>query len=283
MAVAPLLAGLYAGDVDRLSAPATFPELVAWEAAQGSLIRGSQAASRAARRVDPGPMFVKPRGGVSRLTEALAGSLGDRVATDASVASLDDVAGADAVVLATPAVRGRPPGPSATPPTPPTCSTASRTPRRPSSSRCIRRGRRAALPPGTGFVVPRGRAPMTACTWISSKWPDPAFGTRAVVRFYVGAVGDEDVVEAADDELIQACARHLAAVVDLPERPEQGGGRSMAASDAAVRAGAPGPRADGSGRACLRVSSWWAPPTTAWASPTACVRRARRPSWSCRT
>ena len=39
MAVAPLLAGLYAGDVDRLSARATFPELLAWESTQGSLIR----------------------------------------------------------------------------------------------------------------------------------------------------------------------------------------------------------------------------------------------------
>jgi oxygen-dependent protoporphyrinogen oxidase len=219
MAVAPLLAGLYAGDVDRLSAEATFPELVAWEAAQGSLIRGSQAASRAARRGDPGPMFVKPRGGVSRLTEALAGSLGDRVMTDASVGSMDEVADADAVVLATPAFE------------------AARLirPRASDAAELLDgisyastavvfavypEGTADSLPPGTGFVVPRGEAPMTACTWISSKWPDPAFGARAVVRSYVGAVGDEDVVEAGDDELIQACARHLAAVVDLPERPE---------------------------------------------------------------
>ena len=221
IAVAPLLAGLYAGDVDRMSAEATFPELVAWEAAQGSLIRGSQAASRAARRGDPGPMFVKPRGGVSRLTEALAGSLGDRVMTDASVGSMDEVADADAVVLATPAFE------------------AARLirPRASDAAELLDgisyastavvfavypEGTADSLPPGTGFVVPRGEAPMTACTWISSKWPDPAFEERAVVRSYVGAVGDEDVVEAGDDELIQACARHLAAVVDLPERPEHG-------------------------------------------------------------
>ncbi len=81
-------------------------------------------------------------------------------------------------------------------------------------------GTQASLPEGTGFVVPRGKAPMTACTWISSKWPDPAFGSRAVVRCYVGGVGDEDVLEASDDELVDACVRHLAAVLDLPERPE---------------------------------------------------------------
>jgi oxygen-dependent protoporphyrinogen oxidase len=60
---------------------------------------------------------------------------------------------------------------------------------------------------------------MTACTWISSKWPDPAFGTRAVLRCYVGAVGDEDVLEAEDADLVDACARHVHAALDLPESP----------------------------------------------------------------
>ncbi len=76
LAVAPLLAGLHAGDVDRLSAHATFPELLAWESSQGSLIRGSQAAMRSARRGTPTPMFLRPKGGVGRLTDALAASLG---------------------------------------------------------------------------------------------------------------------------------------------------------------------------------------------------------------
>ncbi|MBA3739405.1 MAG: protoporphyrinogen oxidase, partial [Actinobacteria bacterium] len=40
LTIAPLLAGLHAGDVDRLSASATFPELLTWEQTQGSLIRG---------------------------------------------------------------------------------------------------------------------------------------------------------------------------------------------------------------------------------------------------
>ena len=61
---------------------------------------------------------------------------------------------------------------------------------------------------------------MTAATWLSSKWPDEAFGTRAVVRCYVGAVGEEDVLDADDADLIEACARHLAALVSLPDRPE---------------------------------------------------------------
>ncbi len=77
------------------------------------------------------------------------------------------------------------------------------------------------LADGTGFVVPRGRAPMTACTWLSSKWPDDAFGTRAVVRCYVGAAGEDDVLDADDADIIEACARHLSAVVALPDAPEE--------------------------------------------------------------
>jgi oxygen-dependent protoporphyrinogen oxidase len=73
-----------------------------------------------------------------------------------------------------------------------------------------------ALPDGTGFVVPRGEAPMTAATFLSRKWPDEAFGDRAVVRCFVGADGDEDVTEEPDEEIVEACARHLSAILDLP-------------------------------------------------------------------
>jgi oxygen-dependent protoporphyrinogen oxidase len=63
-------------------------------------------------------------------------------------------------------------------------------------------------------------APMTAATWLSNKWPDPAFGTRAVVRCFVGADGEEDILDAPDHDIIEACARHLSAVVALPAEPE---------------------------------------------------------------
>jgi oxygen-dependent protoporphyrinogen oxidase len=82
---------------------------------------------------------------------------------------------------------------------------------------------RAALPDGTGFVVPRDKAPMTACTWLSRKWSRDEYGTRAVVRCYVGGAGEEDVLDAPDDDLVAACARHLAAVISLPDAPEHAG------------------------------------------------------------
>jgi protoporphyrinogen/coproporphyrinogen III oxidase len=76
-----------------------------------------------------------------------------------------------------------------------------------------------ALPEATGFVVPRGRAPMTAATFVSRKWPEAAFATRAVVRCFVGAVGSEEVLDEPDEDIVDALCRHLAAFLPLPARP----------------------------------------------------------------
>ena len=219
-AIAPLLAGLHAGDVDRLSAAATFPELVGWERTQGSLIRGAQAAQRSARHADPGPLFLRPRGGMRELVDALAGSLGDRVRTDAEVTHVTNhdvqVAGrsepVDAVVLVCGA----------------SGASALLGQAAPGDLEAIHSvstgvvflvypsGTADALPNGTGFVVPRGAAPMTAATFVSRKWPDGSFADRAVVRCYVGGAGDEEVLDAPDHHVVDACARHLSAVLDLP-------------------------------------------------------------------
>ena len=220
-AIAPLLAGLHAGDIDRLSAPATFPELIAWEASQGSLIRGAQAAQRAASRADPGPLFLRPRSGMRELVDALAATVGERLRTGVEVAGVTDrrvdladgsSEHVDALVLACGALASAsllgtsaPAGLSALG----SVSTGV-------VFLVYPVGTAGALPDGTGFVVPRGAAPMTAATFVSRKWPAPSFGDRAVVRCYVGGAGDEDVLDAPDDDIVQACARHLSAALDLP-------------------------------------------------------------------
>ena len=232
-ALAPLLAGLFAGDVDQLGVRATFPELERWEQRQGSLIRGSQAASRDARRgADPGPMFLRPRGGVERLPDLLAERLGDtRLRTDSRVTALTAQGGAfrarivddielraDAIVLASEAHVAADLLANLSPAAVEDLGGIGY-----ASTGVVLmvygNGTARDLPSGTGFVVPRGKAPMTASTWLSNKWPTEAFGSRAVVRCYVGGVGAQDVLDAEDAELIEACARHLAAVVPLPDRP----------------------------------------------------------------
>jgi oxygen-dependent protoporphyrinogen oxidase len=225
----PLLGGLFAGDVDRLSVDATFPELARWERTFGSLIRGARAASRAA--ADAGPMFLRPRGGVGELPRALLQRVGPhRVRLGTPVRSVErdgrafvvrtarDALHADAVVLATPAfvaaelVRGLDVQAAHSLTAIPYASTGV-------VHLVYAEGTAEALPGATGFVVPRGRAPMTAATFVSRKWPEAAFGTRAVVRCFVGAVGSEDVLEEPDDDIVDAVCLHLAAFLPVPGRP----------------------------------------------------------------
>jgi oxygen-dependent protoporphyrinogen oxidase len=226
----PLLGGLFAGDVDRLSVDATFPELARWERAFGSLIRGARAAVKAA--TDAGPMFLRPVGGVGELPRALFGSVGPgrvRVGTPAraierergsfAVRTDRDSASAEAVVLAAPAfvaaelVRGLG-----------VAGAESLAAIAYASTGVVHlvyaEGTADALPEATGFVVPRGRAPMTAATFVSRKWPEGAFGTRAVLRCFVGAAGFEDVLDEPDEDIVEAVCRHLSAFLPLPERAE---------------------------------------------------------------
>jgi oxygen-dependent protoporphyrinogen oxidase len=229
--VAPLLGGLFAGDVDRLGVTETFPELATWERTYGGLLRGARAALRSASAA--GPMFLRPAGGVRALPKALADAIGvERVRTGIGAASVEtEVNGfavvgadgsrhpADAVVLAAPAfASAKLLGPLA-----PVAARALDAIRYVSTAVVLLRyveGTADALPDATGFVVPTGRAPMTATTFLSRKWPDPRFTTRAVVRCFVGADGSEDVLDAPDEDIVGAVGRHLAAVLPLPERAE---------------------------------------------------------------
>jgi oxygen-dependent protoporphyrinogen oxidase len=61
---------------------------------------------------------------------------------------------------------------------------------------------------------------MRSSAWLSSRWPSPSFGTRAVMSCTLGGAGDEDILHAADHEIAEACERHLAAVLPLPAHAE---------------------------------------------------------------
>jgi oxygen-dependent protoporphyrinogen oxidase len=227
--VAPLLGGLFAGDVDELGVRATFPELAEWERTFGSLIRGARAALKAAPAA--GPLFVKPRDGADALPNALAREIGERVRVSMPATSIrrngggyvvragEDELPADAVIVATPSFTAaellRDVAPDA----------AARLAEIRYVSTAVvllvyAEGTADALPGATGFVVPKDRAPMTAATFLSRKWPDSAFGDRGVVRCFVGSAGSEDVLDAADEDIVDAVCRHLAAVLPIPARPE---------------------------------------------------------------
>jgi oxygen-dependent protoporphyrinogen oxidase len=84
------------------------------------------------------------------------------------------------------------------------------------------RGTLTALPPGTGFIVPPGRGldTVTACTFVSSKWPRAEHGDRAVVRCFVGRAGDEQWLELTDDDLAHRAAADVRTATGLGQAPE---------------------------------------------------------------
>jgi oxygen-dependent protoporphyrinogen oxidase len=233
--VEPILAGLHAGDPERLSVQATFPELAGWERDHGSLIR---AARRALRKEDERgrgrkPLFASLWGGLEVLATALAERIGPhriRLQAPVSVIAREGTAyrieplerdlRPHAVILATPAfesarlLAATNPGASRELSQIPYASTGV-------VALAYPPGTADRLPEeGTGFVVPAGERTITACTWYSRKWPSETFGDRAVVRCFVGRAGAEQALERSDAELVAAVDVEVQAATPIRATPE---------------------------------------------------------------
>ncbi len=74
---------------------------------------------------------------------------------------------------------------------------------------------------GTGFVVSRNSDyTITACTWTHKKWPHTTPEGKVLLRCYVGRAGDEAVVDLSDDEIIHIVLEDLNKTMDIDENPE---------------------------------------------------------------
>ncbi|MDR7417996.1 MAG: protoporphyrinogen oxidase [Armatimonadota bacterium] len=251
----PLLGGIYAGDPDALSVRATFPLLAEWEAAHRSLIiaalarrRARDAAATAVRTSPahgpgasghergPSPLFLGLAGGLGEMVERVDASLERtvrltgrtvrRIARDttrpaAYRVTLDNghVLGADAVLLATPAyvsaelLEPLVPSVAAVLRQIPYVSTAAVT-------MAFRRAEVAHPVDGHGFVVARGSPlAITACTWVSSKWPHRAPPELVLVRCYVGRAGEEEIVNEDDDRLVAVVRADLRTTMGIAAHP----------------------------------------------------------------
>jgi oxygen-dependent protoporphyrinogen oxidase len=73
---------------------------------------------------------------------------------------------------------------------------------------------------GNGFVVARGEPlNITACTWISSKWPYRAPAGIALLRCFLGAAGREAVAEEDDRRLTDLARADLRATMGVDATP----------------------------------------------------------------
>ncbi|HEU4676055.1 MAG TPA: protoporphyrinogen oxidase [Motilibacteraceae bacterium] len=230
--VEPLLGGVYAGHADRLSLAAAVPALFAAAKDERSLLAAARRV-RAAAPPSTAPVFAGIRGGVGRLPQAVAASLGARVRTGAVVRGLERTADgwrlvvgdtrtaelveADAVVLAVPAH-------------PAARLLADVAPRAAAELGRIDYASVALvtyvfpasavgpLPEGSGFLVPpvEGRT-IKAATFAGAKWGwvAQAAGDAVVVRVSVGRQGEERDLQLDDAALADKALADLSELVPV--------------------------------------------------------------------
>jgi protoporphyrinogen/coproporphyrinogen III oxidase len=224
----PLLAGIHAGDAERLSMRALFPRLLEAERQAGSVLRSFRAL-----RITPSPRgaFVSLPGGTGELVSAVTAALkpgtltlGARVhelrRTGAYVVSSDaGSVDARAVVLATPAyvsaalLRKFDASLAALCDQVPYASTAT-------VALGYRRDQVAHPLRGTGFVVPRvERMALMAGTWVSSKWPGRAPADHVLLRGFVGGGRDPHRLDRSDDELVALVREELSDLLGIHGEP----------------------------------------------------------------
>jgi oxygen-dependent protoporphyrinogen oxidase len=220
----PLLAGIHAGDVDRLSLHALFPRLAKAERNHGSVIRAFRSTPEP-RVPNPGGAFRSLPGGLSEMIHALVAALGTaNIRLNARVSAITghgpfivrtergDAIEARAVVIATPAyvtsalVRGLDDE---------LARLTGEIPYASAGTVALAFRRSAITHPlnGSGFVVPRvEKTGILAGSWLSSKWPHRAPDNRVLLRTFVGGARDPQALEQTDEELI---ARSIAALEPL--------------------------------------------------------------------
>ncbi|HYU78265.1 MAG TPA: protoporphyrinogen oxidase [Vicinamibacterales bacterium] len=230
----PLLAGIHAGDVQRLSMRSAFPLLLQAEHTHGSVLRGlrAQKSKRAASGNDSHGAFMSLPGGIGELVAALvdrmpAGALryGSGVVSISGrgpyVVTLDtgEPLSAPVVIVATPAWTA---SSILSILDEPLASLIGKIPYVSSATVAIGARRDQVAHPlnGSGFVVPRPeRRLLMAGSWVSSKWPHRAPEGFVLLRGFVGGAYDPDALARSDAELGAAVFDEFRALLDISGPP----------------------------------------------------------------
>ena len=225
----PLLAGIHAGDVDRLSVRALFPRLVEAEARHGSIIRAF--AGRTGGERDAGAFRSLP-GGISELVGALVSRLQEGTVRSGGRVHAIECAeqvrihqehhpsiSARALVLAIPAWAAA----SLVQPFDSSLAHLCEAITYWSTATAVLAYPREAVAHpmrGTGFVVPRGEGlTIAAASWVSSKWPHRAPDDQVLLRAFLGGARDPHAVNRSDSDLTVAAERDLSAILGIHGKP----------------------------------------------------------------
>ncbi len=244
---APLLSGVFGGDVDRLSVQAVMPAFVAMEREHGSLIAAvqSRAAARAGKPAQP--TFTSLRKGVGSLLEALIATLpAERLQTERSAVSLKREGNNWCVRTSVPALKGRP-GKSKRHfhhvllATPAYVTQALLQSLDPTASALLPQHASSAVlasfawsaeaaqtfqvPPGFGFLVPQSQQgasepTLLACTFADQKFPDRAPSGARLIRVFFGGGSSDHFAPKSDAEVAAVAFAQLQTILGTLPAPE---------------------------------------------------------------
>ena len=242
--VDPLIGGIHAGDTSSMSAAAVFPALLDAASRPGSLMRALRPQPATTGRDDE-PVFYTVRGGLSRLIDDLERALvargvevrlhtpvedlglrgpGDQPSPGApttrwALRTPQGIVGADAIVIATPT------GPAAgllesvDPAIAALLGTIAYSDVTLVTLQFPAGGVERSLE-GTGFLVPAETGCLiTACTWLTSKWPQLQRRGDVLLRASMGRFGDDRAAHMADDEIVGRVVDELGAMLGLRAPP----------------------------------------------------------------
>jgi oxygen-dependent protoporphyrinogen oxidase len=212
---APLLGGVFGGDVNTLSVRAVMPAFVAMEREYGSLVHAVRAQAKQTRR----PIFTTLRSGVGTLIEAMAARIPPHwIRRNECVQRLErtpegwlvDGKAFDAVLLATPVD-------AAARLIEPTDHRAYQLMQMEASSAvvvafCFTES--FALPQGFGFLVPPYQGSLLmACTFMDQKFPDRVPPGGRLVRAFFGGVAAHRLMRCGNDEIAAIARMELARIL----------------------------------------------------------------------
>lgn len=222
--VEPLLGGVHAGDPAQLSARSTVPEIYAIASGSRSVYLSMRKRPKpTGKRQAP---LVSLRGGMGRLTQALAREVDVRLNTPATTLErtadgwrVNDLT-ADHVVLATPAyvtaelLRATAPE-LANELQIPYVDVANAT-------LAFRPSDVPALPLGTGFLVPPiEREFIVGCSWLTNKWPHLVNDDVVLIKCMVGRAGDRRWLPMSDAEIVEGVRDGLARILGIDAEPQE--------------------------------------------------------------
>ncbi|MGE6630870.1 protoporphyrinogen oxidase [Bacillus sp. NPDC077027] len=234
--IEPLLSGIYAGDIDRLSLMSTFPQFYQTEQKHRSLILGMKKSQQTAKAQQ---ITAKKQGqfqtinqGLQALVEAIEKKLkltkiykGTKVTQiERSEQGYDiqlDNGGtlyADSAIVTTPhqSIYSMFPKEAGLDYLREMTSTSVATVALGFQDEDVHIDKE-----GTGFVISRNSDfSITACTWTDKKWPHTAPKGKTLLRAYVGKSGDESIVEQSDSEIVKIVLDDLKKMMDIKADPE---------------------------------------------------------------